>query len=58
MDRMGTPEEIAYGVVFLASDESCYITETELSIEGGKLSGLWRLVAVPYGAALMGRGVN
>ena len=53
---MGTPEEIAYGVVFLASDESCYITLTELSIEAGKLSGLWRLVAVPCGAALMVRG--
>ena len=30
---MGTPEEIAYGVAFLASDESIYMTGTELIIE-------------------------
>ena len=42
MGRMGTPEEIGYGVVFLASDESSYMTGTELIIDGGKLSGQWR----------------
>ena len=52
---MGTPEEIGYGVVFLASDESSYMTGTELIIDGGKLSGQWRLADTPYGAALMGR---
>ena len=36
MVRMGTPEEIAYGVVFLTSDESSYMTGTELIIDGGK----------------------
>ncbi len=55
MGRMGTPEEIAHGVVFLASDESSYMTGTELIIDGGKLSGQWRLADTPYGAALMGR---
>ena len=30
---MGTPKEIAYGVAFLASDESIYMTGTELIIE-------------------------
>ena len=35
MDRMGTPEEIAYGILFLASDESSYVTATELLIDGG-----------------------
>ena len=42
MGRMGTPEEIAYGVVFLASDESSFMTGTEhYIIDGGKLSGQW-----------------
>ncbi len=38
LDRMGTPEEIANGVLFLASDESSYITATELVIDGGMLN--------------------
>ena len=53
MGRMGTPEEIGYGVLFLASDESSYMTGTELIIDGGKLSGQWRLADTPYGAALL-----
>ena len=50
MGRMGTPEEIAYGIVFLASDESSYMTGTELIIDGGKLSGQWRLADTAYGS--------
>jgi len=38
MDRMGKPEEIAYGVLFLASDESSYMTAAELVIDGGMLN--------------------
>jgi len=37
MQRMGIPEEIAYGVLFLASDKSSYITGQTLHINGGML---------------------
>ena len=50
MGRMGTPGEIAYGMVFPPSDESSYMTGTELVIDGGKLSGRWRLADAAYGA--------
>jgi len=33
--RMGKPEEVAYGILFLASDEASYITSAELLIDGG-----------------------
>jgi len=33
--RLGTPNEIAKAVVFLASHDSSYITGTELFVEGG-----------------------
>jgi len=33
--RIGEPIEVAYGVLFLASDEASVITWTELVIDGG-----------------------
>lgn len=38
MGRVGQPIEVAYGVLFLASDEASYVTGTELVIDGGVLS--------------------
>jgi NAD(P)-dependent dehydrogenase (short-subunit alcohol dehydrogenase family) len=33
--RLGEPIEVAYGVMFLASDEASFVTGTELVIDGG-----------------------
>lgn len=35
LGRIGKPIEVAYGVLFLASDEASFITGTELVIDGG-----------------------
>ncbi|GDY60303.1 hypothetical protein SVIO_109260 [Streptomyces violaceusniger] len=35
MGRLGLPEEIANGALFLASDESSFMTGAELCIDGG-----------------------
>ena len=35
LNRMGTPEDIAYGALYLASDESSFVSGSELVIDGG-----------------------
>ena len=36
LGRIGTPEDIAYGVLYLVSDESSFVTGSELVIDGGR----------------------
>ena len=35
LGRWGEPEEVAYGVPYLASDEASFVTGSELVIDGG-----------------------
>jgi NAD(P)-dependent dehydrogenase (short-subunit alcohol dehydrogenase family) len=35
LGRYGEPDDIAHGVVYLASDEAAYVTGSELVIDGG-----------------------
>jgi 3-oxoacyl-[acyl-carrier protein] reductase len=39
LGRVGTPEEVAHSVVFLASDQASYITGHVLNVNGGMLMG-------------------
>ncbi len=38
LNRVGTPREVAYAVLFLASDEASFITATPLLVDGGYLA--------------------
>ncbi len=39
LGRMGRPEEIAAAALYLASDESAFVTGTEFIIDGGFSAG-------------------
>jgi NAD(P)-dependent dehydrogenase (short-subunit alcohol dehydrogenase family) len=36
LGRLGTAQDVAYGVLYLASDESSFVTGSELVIDGGR----------------------
>ena len=38
LGRTGAPDDVAYGVLYLASDESSFVTGSELVIDGGFLA--------------------
>ena len=40
LKRLGTPDDIARAAVFLASDESAFVTGTSLTIDGGIMTGV------------------
>ena len=37
--RIGTPEEIANAIVFIASDKASYIIGASLAVDGGMIAG-------------------
>ena len=39
LGHFGEPKDVAYGILYLASDESKYVTGIELTIDGGILAG-------------------
>ena len=38
LQRLGTAQDVAYGVLYLASDESSFVTGSELVIDGGRIA--------------------
>jgi NAD(P)-dependent dehydrogenase (short-subunit alcohol dehydrogenase family) len=38
LNRVGSPREVAYAILFLASDEASFITGTPLMVDGGYIA--------------------
>ncbi|MBF8184783.1 SDR family oxidoreductase [Nonomuraea sp. K274] len=51
--KVGRPEDIANGVLFLASDEASWVTGTDLRIDGGWLASGGAGPARPEDIAVM-----
>ena len=45
LGRVGTPDDVAAAALFLASDESAWITGIVLPVDGGLTAGLGRMIA-------------
>jgi NAD(P)-dependent dehydrogenase (short-subunit alcohol dehydrogenase family) len=41
LKRIGQPEDIAYAAIYLASDESSFVTGTDLLVDGGTTAWIW-----------------
>jgi len=37
LGRLGRPEDVAYAMLFLASDEAAWITGTTIVVDGGQI---------------------
>ena len=46
LGRLGTPEEIAYAMLYLASDQAAFVTGQTIVVDGGAL--------IPENAAALG----
>lgn len=47
MGRLGRPEEVAQAILFLASNESSYVTGSELMVDGGYTAGTFSRLGPP-----------
>jgi NAD(P)-dependent dehydrogenase (short-subunit alcohol dehydrogenase family) len=56
LGRIGTPDDVADAVLFLASDQSRFVTGTELFVDGGTVQVCRRPSAPPAESGVTSRG--